>query len=151
MDRRELLHSLGAAAITAAAIPSLAQEGHHDHPGGAKNQALINAASDCANKAELCQTHSQKLLAQGDKSMAACARNARQIIVVCTAMRSLAAQDAPSLPKFAKVAAAEVLNCEAECHKGTGEHQACKKHQACKDCADACAACRAECAKLSVA
>ena len=151
MDRRDALRSLGAAAVAAAAMPSLAQEEHHHHDSGVKNQALINAASECVNKAEICQSHSQELLAQGDKSMAHCAKNSRQIVVVCAALRSLAAQDAPSLPKFANVAAAEVLSCEAGCHKGTGEHQACKKHQACKDCADACAACRAECAKIAVA
>ncbi len=151
MDRRQVLQSLGVAAITATAIPSLAQQAHHDHSSGAKNQALINAASNCANKAEICQSHSQGLMAQGDTSLAHCAMNSRQIVVVCTALRSLAAQNAPSLPQFAKVAAAEVLNCEEECHKGTGMHKACKQHQACRDCADACTACRVECTKVATA
>lgn len=142
MERRELLRTLGAAAVTAAAVPGFAQHEHH-HGGMAKNQALINAAGNCSSKAEVCLSHCQELLAQGDKSMAACAATTREVAVACTALRSLAAQSAPSLAQYAKVTAEVCSRCEAECRK----HE--KQHQVCKDCADACAACRAECAKVS--
>ena len=142
MERRELIRTLGAAAISVAAVPSFAQ--HEHHHGGAKNQALIDAAGNCSSKAEVCLSHCQELLAQGDKSMSTCAATSREVAVACTALRSLAAQSAPSLPQFAKATADVCARCEAECRK----HE--KQHQACKDCADACAACRAECAKMSV-
>lgn len=142
MKRRDLLRTIGAAAVTAVAIPSFAQ--HDQHHRGAKNQALISAASDCSNKAEVCVSHCQEWLSQGDKTLAVCAAAAREVAVACDALRSLAAQNAPSLPQFAKVTADVCKNCEAEC----GKHE---KHQACKDCADACAACRAECVKTAAA
>ena len=142
MERRDLLRTLGAAAVTAAAIPTFAQ--HEHHHGGAKNQALIDAAGDCSNKAEVCLSHCQEVLAQGDKSLAACAASAREVATACTALRSLAAQNAPSMPQFAKVTADVCRRCEAECRKHL-------QHQACKDCADACATCAAECAKTAAA
>ena len=79
MDRRDLLVSLGAAAVTAAAIPTFAQHEHHN--AGAKNQALIDAASNCSGKAEICSAHCLEHLAQGDKAMAACAASAREAAV----------------------------------------------------------------------
>ena len=145
MDRRDLLLTLGAAAVTvtATALPSFAQHDHHH--GGAANQDLIDASGNCSSKAEICQTHCQELLTHGDTSMAACLTSAREVATVCTALRSLAAQNAPSLPQFAKLAADVCKNCEAQCR----QHET--KHQACKDCANACAACRALCARAAAA
>jgi Cys-rich four helix bundle protein (predicted Tat secretion target) len=141
MDRRDLIRTLGAAAVTAAAIPTFAQLEHHHEP-GTKHLAFINAASACANNAELCVTHCEELLGQGDKSLAACVAHAREVSVLCGALRSLAAQNAPSLPRLAKIAADACKGCEVECRK----HE---KHQACKDCADACGACSTECMKAA--
>ena len=140
MDRRELFCSLGAAAIAASALPAVAQHEHHNL--GAKYQSLIDAASACSSAAELCVSHCVTMLAEGDKSLQACAATSREMAVVCSALRSLAAQNAPHLTAFAKVSADMCKACEAECLKHP-------QHPVCKACADDCAVCAAECAKAA--
>ena len=133
---------VGVATATAAASGAFAEDHHeHSHAAGA-NQGLVNTASACVSVGEVCLTHCQEMLAQGDKSMAACAMSVRQLIAVCGALASLAAQNAPALAKLAGVAMDVCKNCEAECLK--------HKNQApCQACADACAACYAECKKMA--
>jgi Cys-rich four helix bundle protein (predicted Tat secretion target) len=106
---------------------------------------LARTASDCVSKGEVCLTHCYELLAQGDKSMASCAKTVREMLAICTALRSLASQEAPALPKVAGVALEACNRCEAECRK----HE--KTHSQCKECGDACAACAAECKKVASA
>ncbi len=76
--------------------------------------------------------------------MAACARTVSQAIAVCTALRSMASQNATKLAQMAKLAMDVCKECEDECRK----HE--KVHQECKDCAQACADCYGECKKLTV-
>ena len=83
MQRRELLTGLGlAAAVTA--IPNAAAQAPHHHHGTAAYQTLADKASDCVSKGELCLTHCYELLAQGDKSMASCAKSLREMLALCT-------------------------------------------------------------------
>ena len=144
LNRRDILQGLGA--VTAAAAVSTAYAQQHDHAhhhGTSVNQALIAAASDCIAKSEICLAHCIELLPQ-DKDLEACSKTSNQVLALCTALRSLAAQNAPALPKLASVAMQACKNCETECRK----HE--KVHQVCKDCADSCAACAAECKKVAV-
>ena len=67
------------------------------------------------------------------------------MVALCGALRTLAAQDAPSLPKLAAVAMDACGRCEAHCRKSA------KTMAHCKECADACAACVAECRKITKA
>ena len=143
MDRRGMLYAMGAAAVSATALSAVAQEmPHHHHEGGAKNQALIDAASRCSSAAEICTGHCVEMLAGGDKTMAACAASSREVAVVCNGLRALAAQNSAHLAAYAKLAAEVCKSCEAECRKHA-------QHPPCKNCADACAACAIECGKVA--
>ena len=144
MQRREVLVGLGATAAAAVVTSAFAQD-HSHHQGTAINQAVINSASECVSTGEVCLNLCNDVLAQGDKSMADCAKSVSQLVVVCGALRSLAAQNAPALPKMARVAMDVCQDCEAQCRK----HE--KMHAECKACADACATCYAECKKAASA
>ena len=145
MQRRQVLAGFGAVASAAAIGTASAQtQPHHVH-GAAAHQTLAQAASNCVSKGEVCLTHCYELLAQGDKSMASCAKTVREMLATCGALRSLAYQQAPALPKLAGVALDVCNRCEAECRK----HE--KVHPPCKECAEACAACAAECKKVAAA
>lgn len=143
MNRRELL--LGAAAIAAAATTGrvFAADMHeHHHEMSARNTGLIEAASDCVLKAQICLQHCLVLLGKGDTTMAACAKSASQVEAVCGALQKLAAAEAKSLPQMAKLAMAICKECEEECKKT-------EKHPECKACKEACAACYKECEKIA--
>jgi Cys-rich four helix bundle protein (predicted Tat secretion target) len=142
MDRRGVLFAMGAAAVSASALPGISQEMPHHHMGGAKHQALIDAASNCSSAADICVGHCVEMLAGGDKTLAACAASSREVEVVCSGLRALAAQDSAHLASYAKVAAEVCKSCEAECRKHS-------QHPVCKSCGDACAACAIECGKVA--
>ena len=143
MERREFVTGLGVVAAAAAASSAFAQDHSQHMHGAAPNQTLINDASQCVSAGEVCLTHCQEMLAQGDKSLADCAKSVRELATVCGGLRSLAAQNAPILAKYASVAAEVCKDCETQCRK----HE--DKHAVCKACADACAACSAECKKVA--
>lgn len=145
LNRRELL--LGTAAVMAAAGTSSVLAGEHDahlhhHDASARNTGLIEAASDCALKAQICLQHCLVLLGQGDQSMAACARSSSQVEAMCAALQNLAAAESRHLPQLAKVAMDICKDCEVECKKTN-------KHPECKACEEACAACYKECKKIA--
>ena len=147
MDRRELFYGMGALALGTAVAAAQEQHENHEHHEhhnhtGAPNQALINAAAACSSAAEACVTHCIGMLAAGDATLEACAISSRQTAVICAGLRSLAAQKAPMLAAYAKLAAEACKTCQAECAKHS-------QHETCKACAEACAACAAECAKLA--
>ncbi|MEI6458197.1 MAG: Csp1 family four helix bundle copper storage protein [Pseudomonadota bacterium] len=140
MDRRDLLLATGAAFATASlgAQGAETHEHHHEH----SDSALVHSAMHCIETGNICLAHSYDRLADGDKSMAACARSITQLIAVCNGLAVLAAQQSPLLAQYAAVTAQVCKACEDECSKH-GEHPPCKA------CADACKACAAECAKVS--
>ena len=142
MDRRGLLFAMGAAAVSANALPGIGQDMPHHHMGGAKHQALIDTASACSRAADICVGHCIEMLAGGDKTLAECAVSSREVAVVCSGLRELAAQNSAHLASYAKVAAEICKSCEAECRKHT-------QHEPCKNCGDACASCAVECGKIA--
>ncbi len=141
MNRREILKTLGTVAVAGIALPVAGQHEHHHHGSGV-NQELVEAASACSSAAEACLSHCVEMLAAGDKSMAPCSVTTREVAVVCGGLRSLAAQNAPHLSKYAAIAAESCKSCEAECRKHP-------QHDVCKACADACAACAKLCSALA--
>ena len=141
MNRRDLMLAVGAAGISVAGMPALGQEVSRVHPVPIKREALFDAASKCSKSAEICIGHCDEMHATGDKTLSACAASAREVLVVCNALRALAAQDSAHLVRYARLAGEICKSCEAECHKHV-------QHQACGGCADACAACAAECGKV---
>jgi len=137
MNRRQVLSGVGFLAVAA----GTAEQGRSQTSAGVPNKAVVAASSDCVNKGEACLAHCLELLGTGDKSMAACSKTVNEMLAVCAAMRSLAAQGAPSLGKFAAVCLDVCKRCETECRKHV--------HSQCKDCATACAACQVECKKIA--
>lgn len=144
MDRREMLGSMGVLAMAAVAAQASAADHDHHHHHGAKNQALVDSASDCVKTGEACINHCLDLLAQGDKEMAACAKSVNEMLAVCAALQRLATTDSKFLKKYAVLAGEVCEACEKECRK----HE--KKHAECKACADSCAVCLKECKKIAV-
>jgi len=142
MERREMLIGCGVATLGVFAGEAFAGQ-HENHAHSTVNQGLITTSSNCVSTGEVCVNHCLAMLAQGDKSFAACARSVNDLIAACTALRSLAAQNSIFLPKYAKLTAEVCKSCEVECRKFE------KDHAECKACADACAACIAECTKIA--
>lgn len=143
MNKRNFITS--AMALAALAGNAAAQEvGHaHHHDTSGPNAALLAAAADCLVKGQVCVSHCLVLLGNGDKEMADCAKAASQMLALCGALQSLAAQESHYLPALAKTAMEACLACEKECRK----HD--KKHSQCKDCGDACAACAKQCKTIA--
>jgi Cys-rich four helix bundle protein (predicted Tat secretion target) len=149
MQRRELLEIVAAAGVmaTSAAVgaesTSPAAPPAHDHSAAtAKYRELIADTSRCVNTGEACVAHCLRLLGEGDKSLAACAKSVQDTIAGCTALRQLAAANSPHVAGLARVVAEICHDCETECRK----HE---KHQVCRDCGDACAQCAKECQKAA--
>ncbi len=139
MDRRHLLMATGAAFAATALTARADEHEHHGHHGAAS--PLVASATHCVETANVCLAHCLDRLADGDKTMANCARSVTGLIAVCNALVVLAAQHSPLLPRYAAVAAEACKACEDECNK--------HDHPPCKACADACKACAAECAKIA--
>ncbi|MFO1321609.1 MAG: Csp1 family four helix bundle copper storage protein [Burkholderiales bacterium] len=138
MNRRTLLQFTGAVlAASAVSTAAAAEHDHHNH--GAGHASLVTAAAACVARGEICLDHCLSSLASGDTSLKGCAQSVNEMLAVCGALRSVAAQNARSLGAIARIAHDVCLRCEEECRK----HE--KKHTQCRDCAEACAACAKEC------
>ena len=122
MNRRELL--LGAAAMAAAATTGNAfaqAHEHHEHGGTSKrNKGLIKSSADCVATGQVCLHHCLVLMGDGDKSLAACAMSASDLIAVCSTMQQLAASESPYTVEMAKLAMKVCEDCEKECKKIVG-------------------------------
>jgi len=141
MKRRDIFLGTGAAALAVLAKEALAmQKERHIH--SPINQGLVTSASNCVTLGEICLNHTHEVVAKGETALAECAKSVNELIAACTALRSLAAQNSSFVPKYAKLTAEVCKSSEAECRKFE------KNHVECKACADACAACIAECAKV---
>jgi len=141
MNRREVVIASAAGIAFVAAADSMAAAA----PAVALkiDKALLNAATHCAQTAEVCQAHCQQSLATGDTMLKDCSRSVAQLLPICEALASLAAQASGYLPRYAKLALQVCKDCEQECRK----HE--KHHDFCKECADACAACAKECQRIA--
>jgi Cys-rich four helix bundle protein (predicted Tat secretion target) len=109
---------------------------------GGKHKALIDTASDCIAKGEVCVAHCIELMKGGDTAMADCMKSVSIMMPMCGALVRLAALDASRLKEFAAVCKNVCEDCEAECKKHA------EKHAVCKDCMDSCTACIKECKAL---
>jgi Cys-rich four helix bundle protein (predicted Tat secretion target) len=147
MDRRELLTGVASMLAAATAINAVAADHdeinmtgshEHHHHGSSRYQKLIEMASDCVIKAQICLNHCIIAMGQGDKDMAACAAISRQTEVMCTALQQMAISESQHLPHLAKIVMDVCKECEKECVK----HD---RHPECKACGESCAACAKEC------
>lgn len=142
MERREVLLACSAVAAGVLSGKAFAMQGEH-HAHTAINQSLLTAAGNCVSTGEVCMNHCFEVSAKGDNSLAQCGRSVDELIAACAALRSLTAQNSSFVPRYAKLTAEVCKSSEAECRKFE------KNHVECKACADACAACIAECAKVA--
>lgn len=148
MNRRHLLGSLSGAVLATAAASAAAQHEHHMHEAAASGpvkayDALIAATESCVAKAQICHAHCIRLLSDGDTDMGECARTTSQVMTLCNALLSLAAQGSPLTPALAKVALEGCKQCAQAC-KPHAPH-----HAECKACYESCMACIRECEALS--
>jgi len=146
MNKREWMTNSAVLALAAVTGKTSAQEdphAHHHMPGPGPNAMLIAAATECMTKGQICLSHCLDLLAAGDKEMLGCAKAVNETIAICSALQSLAIQDAKSLKSMAKIAEDTCLACEKECRK----HE--DKHKECKDCAEACVNCAKQCKAIA--
>jgi Cys-rich four helix bundle protein (predicted Tat secretion target) len=135
-----LLSTTAAALGTVVAASAAEQAGTHHHQTGSP---LFDAALDCVKAGEICQAHCFDLFAQGDNSVAACARSVAVMKPVCVALAQMAVEKSPLLPRYAAVCADVCRSCEEECRKHAD------KHAPCKACMEACAATARECAGVT--
>ncbi len=146
MQRRDFLASSAFAAAAALAAPSLAfAESKATNGAEGKSgtgNALLDTATDCTKKAELCLQHCVESLSSGSKAMAACAASVREMSIYCEALAKAAARKSKHLKALARIAEQACKDCEAECRKHT-------KMAECLACAEACAACAKECAAVA--
>jgi Cys-rich four helix bundle protein (predicted Tat secretion target) len=134
MNRREVMVAgVGALAVGALRRAEAAE--------AAVPPGLIASAFACIQSGQACQQHCLSLLSKGDTSLAECAATIAAMLPVCEALAALAVQGSPRLKALAQVCALICRDCEKACRK----HEA---HPVCKQCADACAACAAQCDKV---
>lgn len=139
VNRRDLL-AIGGMALASSGLGATAYAAHHEG-GHAKNPwaAVVEAAADCVGKGDVCVAHCAEMLAQGKKDMGECNKKAHQMLAMCKAMRSLAAQQSPLAKDIAQAC---IKACE-ECAEACKPHA--KMHADCKACMDACNECAKAC------
>lgn len=147
MNRRDVLAGVGALAVAAkasAANPKAAPATGHEHHQNAAipNAALVAAAHECMATGDACKQHCIDRLAEGDQSMADCARSVEQMRAMVGALSQVAAQNGSRLKELAAACGKACRDCEAQCRK----HE---QHPPCKACGDACAKCATECEKTA--
>ena len=108
---------------------------HHQHTMDQGRMRVIEHATDCVMKGEICIEHCLRLFKAGDTTVAECAATTHEMLASCTAMRQLATLDSRHLKDFMRVCVGVCEDCEKACR----EHE--NKHAECKACADSCADC----------
>ncbi|MDJ0926530.1 MAG: four-helix bundle copper-binding protein [Gammaproteobacteria bacterium] len=142
-DRRAFLVTSGLAALTAApALAAAAEESGEHHDAHEKYGDLIREALHCIETGNACAAHCIDDLRSGNTELVECLVQVQELVIACEALAKLAAHDSEHLKTYAAATIEVCDTCEAECRKFE------KKHEACKDCADACVACRKECERI---
>jgi Cys-rich four helix bundle protein (predicted Tat secretion target) len=112
------------------------------HAMDGKHKAVIDTASACIAKGEICTAHCLDLIKGGDTAMVDCMKSVSIMMPMCAALMRLAALDAKRLKELAAVCKDVCADCEAECKKHAD------KHAVCKACMESCTACIKECKAL---
>jgi Cys-rich four helix bundle protein (predicted Tat secretion target) len=138
MNRRDVvLGTVGAAAV------GVAMRARADVPSGPPSStSLIDSAFVCLQVGQACQQFCLTMLGKGETALAECAGTIAAMLPLCAALTELAVQGSPRLKALALVCAQVCRDCEKACRK----HEA--HHPICKQCADSCAACAAQCDKV---
>ncbi len=136
VSRRELLigAGIGAGALaTLAASGHARAAGHHDHAQHAPQRPeLLKALEECTSTGRRCVSHCLTTFAEGDTSLADCARAVHEMVAVCEAMETLTISNSSHLAVLAKACVDVCETCRAECEKHA------KMHKECRECMEAC-------------
>jgi Cys-rich four helix bundle protein (predicted Tat secretion target) len=108
-----------------------------------RHAELVTAARACLANGEACLRHCIASLSTGDTSLVDCLKTVTAMLPVCQALERYAIIDARHLRELTRVSILVNTECEAECRRHADHHNACK------DCADACAVCVTACNKLN--
>lgn len=108
---------------------------------GGKYGALIDSASDCIKKGELCISHCVDMMAGGDKTMGPCSKTVRDMLAMCETLVKLATSNSEFTKKHATLCLDVCKKCEDECRKHP-------KHKVCMNCAESCKECMEEIKKI---
>jgi Cys-rich four helix bundle protein (predicted Tat secretion target) len=140
MNRREVMQAgVGVAAVGVALRAGAAEP---TATAGAASATLIDTAFACIKVGQACQQHCLDLLAKGDTSLAECATTIAAMLPMCEALAAVAVQRSPQLKALAAVCGRVCRDCEKACRKHESHHAICKQ------CAESCAACAAQCEKV---
>ncbi|WP_298643582.1 four-helix bundle copper-binding protein [uncultured Cardiobacterium sp.] len=146
MERRTFIGAAAATLALSAAATAAAEEHKHEHgtaAAGKVNEDLLKATAACLATGRVCLTHCITQLGAGDKTLEACAKAVNQMLALCDATNSLAAQNAALLAAVAKQCAEACKQCAEAC-KEHADH-----HAECKACLDACLECVEACNKIA--
>lgn len=130
------------AAMTAGEAARAAMHEHSGHHHGNDYSALIDAAMECQKAAMACESHCLETFAQGDTTLAKCAREVNEMINVCDATSRAASMNAAYLKQMVAICKQAGETCLAECKKHA------KKHDICRVAAESCQKCITECDKI---
>lgn len=106
--------------------------------------SLAKVAAECVGAGELCVSHCLQMLASGSTEMAECAHAAREMVAVCRAMLTLAANASPHIATLAEACNQVCAACVAACRPHAGHHETCSQ------CKQACSRMQAAVAVLQV-
>lgn len=141
-SRRDFLLTSGLVALAATpGLASAAAAGSHEHHTG-KHTDLITEALHCIDTGSACAAHCIAEMRSGDTELLECLVQVQELVIACEALAKFAAYDSEHLKTYAAATIEVCETCEAECRKFE------KRHNECKDCADACVACATECEKI---
>lgn len=154
MDRRSFIGSTAVASLASLPLAAAAAEHNHGAHAHGKHAAApsapnlyagaLAAAGECITHAEVCLNHCLNLLGEGDQSMAACSKAVNQMLALCKALQSLAAQRSPLTPIQAKICIEACKQCADACKEHIDHHAECK------DCYESCLKCVEACEKIAV-
>lgn len=147
IERREFLMKSGLLALAASPVVAGAATDSESHQHGASGQygALIQEALHCIDTGNACAAHCISDMRGGSTELLECLVRVQELVIACEALSKLAAYGSEHVATYAAATVEVCDTCEAECRKFEA------KHSECKDCADACVACRTECEKVLAA
>jgi Cys-rich four helix bundle protein (predicted Tat secretion target) len=143
MNRKNFLKTTAAVApiLYAANVFSQDSKSNDSVKTAGKYGALVDSASDCIKKGELCISHCIDMMAGGDKTMGPCSKTVRDMLTMCETLVKLATSNSEFTKKHAALCLEVCKKCEDECRKHP-------KHKVCLNCAESCKACINEMNKI---
>jgi Cys-rich four helix bundle protein (predicted Tat secretion target) len=144
LKRREFLMKSGLLALAAGPAVAVAatDSDAHQHGGTGEYAAMLAEALHCIETGNACGAHCIDDMRSGSTELLDCLLRVQELVIACEALSKLSAYGSDHVKTYAAATVEVCDTCEAECRKFES------KHAECKECADACVACRTECQKV---